>query len=79
MTDEEALKEYETALQDMLSHRSAPQRDEDPNRWVRVLDRETRAWRELHSRRLLDSFPYFDTITNAHRHANALRSEKYRL
>jgi hypothetical protein len=44
-----------------------------------MINRETRAWQELYGRKLLDSFPYFDTITNAHRHANALRSEKYRL
>jgi hypothetical protein len=78
MTDEEALKEYEIALQDVLSHGNFSQGDEDPN-WVRILDRETRAWQVLYSRKLLDSFPYFDTITNAHRRANALRSEKYRL
>ena len=79
MTDEEALKEYEIASESMLTHWNAPQRDEDPNWWVRILDRETRAWQELYSRKLLDSFPYFDTITSAHRNANALRSEKYRL
>jgi hypothetical protein len=79
MTDEEALKEYETALASLLTHWNAPERNEDPNWWARVLDRETRAWQELYARKLIDSFPYFDVVTNAHRKANALRSEKYRL
>jgi hypothetical protein len=79
MTDDEALKEYETALGLVLTHWNAPEPKEDPGWWSRVLDRETRVWQELYSRKLLDSFPYFDAITNAHRHANALRSERYRL
>jgi hypothetical protein len=38
-----------------------------------------RAWQELYARKLIDGFAYFDAVTNAHRKANALRSEKYRL
>jgi hypothetical protein len=79
MTDEEALKEYETALGFLLTYWNAPERDQDPGWWARVLDRETRAWQELYSRKLVDGFAYFDAVTNAHRNANALRSERYRL
>jgi hypothetical protein len=79
MTDEEALSEYETALASLLTYWNAPERNEDPGWWSRVLDRETRAWQERYARKLIDGFAYFDAATNAHRKANALRSEKYRL
>jgi hypothetical protein len=79
MTDEEALKEYETALGSVLTYWNVPKRSEDPGWWTQVLDRETKAWQELHSRKLIDSFSYFDVVTSAHRKANALRSERYRL
>jgi hypothetical protein len=51
MTDEEALKEYETALGFLLTYWNAPERDRDPGWWARVIDRETRAWQELYSRK----------------------------
>jgi hypothetical protein len=79
MSDEEALKEYESALVSVLTHWDAPERSEDQSWWSGVLDRETRAWQKLYARKLIDSFPYFDMVTNAHRKANALRSEKNRL
>ena len=79
MTDEEALTEYEAALGSLLTYWNAPERSEDPNWWARVLDRETRAWQELYARKLIDGFQYFDVVTNAHRKANAMRSERYRL
>jgi hypothetical protein len=79
MTDEEALKEYEIALGSLLTYWNAGERNEDPGWWFRVLERETRAWPELYSRKLIDGFPYYDIVTSAHRKANALRSEKYRL
>jgi hypothetical protein len=79
MTDEEALREYETALGSLLTYWNGPERTEDPSWWARVLDRETRAWQELYVRKLIDGFPYFDAVTNAHRKANAMRSKKYGL
>jgi hypothetical protein len=77
MTDVEALKEYETALEYLLIYWNAPETNQDPNRWGRVLDRETKAWLELYSRQLIDSLSYFDAVTHAHQNANAIRVQRY--
>jgi hypothetical protein len=76
MTDDEALKEYETASGLFLTYWDAPERSADPGWWTRILDRETRAWQGLHTRKLL-SFRYFDAVLGAHRTANSLRAARY--
>jgi hypothetical protein len=72
MTNEEALKEYEAALELILTYWDAPE-TKDVGWWLGALDRETRAWQELRSHKLLDSFGYFDLVTSAHCKANSLR------
>jgi hypothetical protein len=78
MTDDDAIKEYETALVLFLTYFDAPERAEHPDRWDRVSDRESTAWEELHRRGLLDTPKYFDMIQAAHRNANVLRVAKGR-
>jgi hypothetical protein len=75
MANDEALKEYEAALGLILTYWDAPE-TKDVGWWLGVLDRETRAWQELRTRKLLDSFEYFDLITSAHRKANSLRAAR---
>jgi hypothetical protein len=79
MTDHAALKEYEIALGYLLIYWNAPETNQDPRRWGTLLDRETKAWLELSSRKLIDSLPYFDAVMNAHRSANVLRMQRYQV
>jgi hypothetical protein len=79
MTDDQALKEYQTALEFLLIYWNAPETNQDPHRWGRVLERETRAWLELNSRKLIDSLPYLEAVMNAHRSANVLRMQRYQV
>ena len=79
MTDDQALKEYQTALGFLLIYWNAPETNQDPHRWGRVLEREAKAWLELNSRKLIDTLPYFDAVTNAHRSANVLRMQRYQV
>jgi hypothetical protein len=75
MTDEEALKEHEAALELILTYWDAPE-TKGVEWWLGVLDRETRAWQELHTRKLLSSFKYFNVVSGAHRKANSLRAAR---
>jgi hypothetical protein len=77
MTDDQALKEYETALELFPTCWDAPERNADPGWWTRILDRETRAWQGLHTQNLLNSFKYFDVALSAHRAADVLRAARY--
>jgi len=76
MTDDEALQEYGAALGLILTYWDAPE-TKDVGWWLGALDRETRAWQELRTRKLLDSFGYFDLITSAHRNANSVRAARH--
>jgi hypothetical protein len=60
MTDDEALSEYETASGLSLTYWDAPEKNTDP--WVHILDREARAWHELHSRKLLNGGRAIGTV-----------------
>jgi hypothetical protein len=56
MTEDEALKEYETALGLFLTYWDAPERNADPGWWTRILDRETRAWQRLWRERQVGAY-----------------------
>jgi hypothetical protein len=83
MTDEKALiekalAEYGTALRFMLTYWDAPERAEDLRWWRRILEREDRAWRELHDRGLLGGEKYRKLILRVHRDADSLRGARVR-
>jgi hypothetical protein len=79
MTDDQLLNEYQTALGFLLIYWNAPETNQDPHRWGRVLERETKAWLELNSRKLIDSRPYLEAVMNAHLSANVLRMQRYQV
>jgi hypothetical protein len=78
MTDDEALKEYATALLRFLTYFDGPERAKDPDWWGRVIQKEDEAWWELHRRDLLHTDKYSALVLDAHRLANKLRVARER-
>ena len=77
MTDVEALKEYELALGYLLIYWNAPETNQDPHRWGRVLDRETESLAGALQPQAHRQPALLDAVMNAHRSANVFRMQRY--